>query len=155
MQEHSFTLFADYHQFYLRDDTTADTDGANWNDAALKERVFVAADGFAVSTARNMEVPVQVLIAEQEPPLDMGTWDHAVSFSIAALSGRLIIAGCTDYLPDAARLTVPEGPLRVRVLFAGLETLSEDGLDGDDHYRIELWPGTPLEFAVLKSHPSS
>ena len=66
--------------------------------------------------------------------------------------GKLAIAGCTDYLPDAARITVPAGTLRVRVLFGDLDKLSADGLEGDDRYRVEMWPGEARPLAILKQH---
>ena len=150
MSEHSFKLFADYHQFYLQDEASRGIDGTAWDAAAVQNRIAVMQDAFAVSTARDMEVPVHVLIADQAPALDLAAWDHVVAFSINAPSGRLAILGCTDYLPDAARLDVPAGPLRVRVLLAGLDSLSEDGLEGDDRYRVELWPGDPVALEVLK-----
>ena len=34
--------------------------------------------------------------------------------------------------------------------YEGLETISSDGLDGDDRYHVVLWPGEPREPAVLK-----
>jgi hypothetical protein len=34
-----------------------------------------------------------------------------------------------------------------------VETLSENGLDGDDSYHLVLWPGEPGEPAVLKRYP--
>ena len=150
MSKHSFALFPDYHQFHLEDDGSEGIDGAAWEDAALQTRIALMEDAFAVSTARDMEVPVHVVVAKQAPALDLAAWDHMVAFSIKAPSGRLAILGCTDDLPDAARLDVPAGVLRVRVLFTGLDSLSEDGLEGDDRYRIELWPGGPIALEVLK-----
>lgn len=150
MTEYSVTLFADDHQVYLRDSASTGMDDANWNDAALKARVVVMEDAFAVSTARSMDVTVTVVVAPDAPDLDLSCWDHVVAFSIKAPSGQLAILGCTDCLPDAARLDVPAGVLCVRVLFAGLNTLSEDGLEGDDHYQIGLWPGAPMGREVIK-----
>ncbi len=53
-------------------------------------------------------------------------------------SGRIVIAGCTDYFPDARRIDVPPGRYRVRVHYSGMETVSEDRLEGRDHYRVVL-----------------
>ena len=50
---------------------------------------------------------------------------------------------------DAARASVPPGTLRAMVIFTGLDTLSEDGLDGDDHYVVHLWPGESIGVTVL------
>jgi hypothetical protein len=59
-------------------------------------------------------------------------------------SGRLVVAGCTDYFPDAARIDVPPGSYRARIYSGNLNSLSDDGLDGDDHYRVALWNARPL-----------
>ena len=49
-------------------------------------------------------------------------------------------AGCTDYFPDAARLAVKPGTYNALIGYKGLDTLSEDGLDGGDSDHIFLWP---------------
>ena len=49
-------------------------------------------------------------------------------------------------------LTAP-GRYRVRASFGGLATLSADGLDGDDHYHLQLWPATTGTVDVLKQRP--
>jgi hypothetical protein len=50
------------------------------------------------------------------------------------------VAGCTDYFPDAKRIDVTPGIYDVLVAYRNLESLSEDGLDGDDSYHIFLAP---------------
>lgn len=45
------------------------------------------------------------------------------------------------------------GSNRVRAHFAGLGTLSPDGLEGEDRYRIVVWPAPFAEIAVLKQYP--
>ena len=67
-------------------------------------------------------------------------------------SGRLVVAGCTDYFPDAERLSLDSGCYEARVLSANLDKLSDDGLVGDDHYRVELWKGNATPLKVLKQH---
>ncbi|MFA4914997.1 MAG: hypothetical protein WC590_15290, partial [Burkholderiaceae bacterium] len=50
-------------------------------------------------------------------------------------------------------LPVAPGTYRVRVYCGGFDTLSEDRLDGDDHYRVLLWPAPPDDVQVLKQYP--
>ncbi|WP_313013585.1 hypothetical protein [Brevundimonas sp.] len=45
---------------------------------------------------------------------------------------------------------MPAGDYAARVSHGGLDTLSEDGLDGDDRYRIQLWPGPVRPVTVVK-----
>ena len=75
-------------------------------------------DAFAVSTARDMEVPVHVVVAKQAPVLDLAAWDHMVAFSIKAPSGRLAILGWVT--PDAPSLI-----FRRCSLFSGKQALTE------------------------------
>jgi hypothetical protein len=65
-------------------------------------------------------------------------------------SGRIVVAGCTDYVPDAARIDVQPGNHRMRVSYAALGDVSDDGLSGSDHYRVQLWRDTPAGLHVLK-----
>ena len=150
-------LMADYHQFYLQD-ASADAEIAiEWTDADLKSRM-VMRDGLVVlTTERNMMVPVSVRLSDHEPQIDLQRFDHAVLGHIRT-SGSLVIAGLTDYLPDARRLPVPAGDLCVLSLSQGLGTLSTDGLDGDDRYDIHLWPCAPVHAAavdVLRQWPAN
>jgi hypothetical protein len=60
-------------------------------------------------------------------------------------TGRIFVAGCTDYFPNANRIEVAPGAYDVLVDYCNLESLSEDGLEGDDSYHIVLarqWNGT-------------
>ena len=149
MTEHSFTLFADYFQFYLQDEHYDDEPDLDYDEAATT-RILVEDTRLTVLTARNMDVPVTVAITDTAPPCDLSQWDHVIEASIASPSGKLAIAGCTDYLPEAARIAVPPGPLRIRALFGNLDKLSDNRLDGEDHYRLEIWPAQNGPSQTLK-----
>ncbi|KIU45908.1 MULTISPECIES: hypothetical protein [Bradyrhizobium] len=149
------SLFADYSQFYIQDESTADELSAEWTPETT-DRMLAAGSGVVrIGTVRNMHVPVSVQILEREPNDDSAGWDHIVEASLDVPSGRIAIAGCTDYFPDAARIDVAPGTYRVRVSYGGLDTLSEDGLEGDDRYRLQLWPAPPIAVRVVKQRPTS
>jgi len=59
-------------------------------------------------------------------------------------------AGCTDYFPDAARIEFAPGSYRARIYHGSPSLLSEDALDGDDHYKVVLWTAAPRPLQVLK-----
>jgi hypothetical protein len=154
---HRFELFADYFQFYLQDD---DTDVGNFSDSwtpeTLESGVALATRGIAVGTARNTTVPVEVVVRDRPPPDDQGdlrAWGRITEAGLHLPSGRIVVAGCTDYFPDAARIEVAPGRYAARVYFAGLASVSQNRLEGDDHYRIVLWPdatNAPQARRVLK-----
>lgn len=66
-------------------------------------------------------------------------------------SGHIIIAGCTDYLPDAARIIVNPGTYKVWIYYGALDSVDELQLDGNDYYRVVLWLDVnKIEPKVLK-----
>jgi len=152
MTDVEYDLFADYFQFYIQDEQSDGIDGDSWPEIANNARLALEANAFAVCTARNMEVPVKIVVSNSSPNLDLSLWDHVVEFSIDVPSGRLVVAGCTDYFPDAERISLDSGCYEVRVLSANLDKLSDDGLDGDDYYRVELWKGRASSLKVLKQY---
>lgn len=151
MARHAFTLFADYHQFYIQDES-ADGDLSDaWSQEAEQRLLAVAPGVVGIGTARNVEVPVALELLEHEPPLEQENYDHIVECSLLVESGRIVIAGCTDYFPDAPRLQASPGTYRVRACYSGLGSISEDGSEGSDSYLLQLWEAPSIEPTVLKS----
>lgn len=132
-------LFADYFQIYLRDETHPDLPD-NYTDETLARRLTVGPYAIIFHTARNMMVPVSIEWHDQPPAPEFDTEKHVAEAVFDCPSGRLVLAGLTDYESDAPRLAVRAGALGVRVTMFGLDTLGEDGLDGDDRYLVQLWP---------------
>ena len=153
MKSFELSLFADYFQFYIQDETATGDLSDAWNEEAIGRLLAIAPGTIGIGTVRNMYVPVVVEIHDQEPDDDCSEWDHVVEASLEVTSGRTVIAGCIDYFPDAMRIPVPAAVYRVRVSYGGLDTLSDDGLEGDDHYRLQLWPATSIAVCVLKQRP--
>ena len=149
MPEYNFELFADYFQFYLQDEGQEDL-SLDWTEEETKDRVALAPNTIGVGTARNTTVPVTIEVRAAPPNEVLEQWDKVYECSIDVPSGKLVVAGCTDYLPDAARIEVAPGPYRARVYHGDLETLSEDGLEGEDYYKVILWPGKMAEPIVIR-----
>lgn len=137
-------LFADYFQVYLRDAAHPDLPN-DYTDDAIARRLMVGRHAVILHTARNMTVPIRVEWHDQYPAFDPASYQHVVEAGFDCPSGQLVLAGLTDYDPAAPRLSVKAGLLGVRANLSGLDTLSEDGLDGDDRYVVQLWPGAKLE----------
>ncbi len=151
---YQLNLFADYYQFSLQDEEAADKQPDDWGDQLVTKMIAVAPGIIGISTARNTTVPVSVDILNVQPNDDFTDWDHVAEASLEVPSGRIVIAGCSDYFPDAKRLAVPSGSYRVRVYYGGLDGISEDGLDGEDHYSVIMWPEEYRSPEVLKKWPS-
>lgn len=164
------SLFADYFQFYIKDEAAVvdlsqiwSSEGAlqrwseeaaqRWNEEATSRLLAIAPGKIGIGTVRNMDVPVVIEIHDREPDEDFSHWDHVVEAALDVASGKIVVAGCTEYFPDAKRIEIPSGSYRVRVSYGDLDTLSEDGLRGEDHYRVEIWPGSSTAVQVLKQRP--
>ena len=152
MQSHQLEIFADYFQFYLQDET-ADGDLSNaWDAPAVERMLAVSSGAVGLGTVRTMDVPVTLEFLDFEPLSELADFDHVVEGSLTIETGPLVIAGCTDYFPDAARFPVEPGTYRVRLSCSGLDSLSEDGLEGKDRYLVQLWLAPPIDPRVLKQH---
>lgn len=150
MRQFAYELFADYFQFYLQDEKADGNLGDSWGEEAVARLLAIAPGTIGIGTVRNMDVPVILEIHDAEPESDFDLWDQVTECSLDVPSGRIVIAGCMDYFPDAARIEVEPAMYRARVSYGSLDALSEDGLDGDDKYRVQLWKGSPTEPLILK-----
>ena len=148
MQKQSFTLFADYHQFYLWDEEVSPDAPSDYTDEDIARRLKAAPHVVVVQPVRAMTIPVTVEVHDTEPAFDQSAWDHIAECSLELPSGRLQVHECTG--GSVARFSVPPGAYRLRAFFGKLGSLDEDQFEGDDHYSVVLWPAPPTELRVLK-----
>jgi hypothetical protein len=150
MATYNYSIFADYFQFYLQDEE-ADGDLSDaWNEQAVTDLLAVAQGTIGVGTVRNTDVPVEVEILDSEPIDSFQDWDQVNECDIEVPSGKIVVAGCTDYFPEAARIDVQSGSYRARIHYGRLNLLSDDGLDGDDHYKVLLWLSESRGVRIIK-----
>jgi len=144
-------IFADYFQFYLQDEAADEDWGAFWTEETIERMLAVGDGSVGIATARNMTVPVVVGIHETAPEPDFGEWELVNECSFSVRSGRVMVIGCTEAAPqERARFLLNPGPYRLRVSYVGLDTTRADGLDGDDFYRLQIWPAPWAEVRTLK-----
>lgn len=148
MKQFDLVVFADYHQFYIWDGGIAPYAPEDYADEDIERMVKVASNVVVIMPIRNMNVSVQLRLHNAEPDVDLAAWDHVVDCSLDLPTGRLQVHECTG----SARLdtSVEPGTYRVRAMYSGLDTLSADGLEGDDIYVIELWPGEERAVQTIK-----
>lgn len=144
----SLEVFADYHQFYVQDGGINPPAPEEWTDEDIENRSKTAANVVVVCPLRNMTVPVELVVHDSEPPADSLTPDHAVECSLALPTGHLQLHECTG--GPVLNLQVAPGTYRVRLIYRGLASISKSGLEGNDFYKIELWPGTEHELQVTR-----
>jgi hypothetical protein len=142
-------IFADYHQFYLEDDNSEADLAEIWDERTSADMIATGPGVVGVGTARNYHVPVTVRMLDSEPGEELGRWDHVSEASLAVPSGRLLVCGPTEW-PDVRRIAIKPGHYRARVHCANLESVAQNGIDGDDFYEVVLWPGAEEPPRVLK-----
>lgn len=150
----AYSLYADYYQFYLQAagaDPAPDTGARDfWSKEALERKLAVVAGIIGVSTLRYDTEPVQVEVHERDPGVALEKWDHVVEGSLAVPSGSILIDGCLSLSEDSPRIPVAPGSYRVRVMSGGLGTVVSDQ-EGEDHYRVVMWPKDYEPPRVLKA----
>ncbi len=146
----SFEIFADYFQFYLQDEAAEGNLGDAWTEEAVSRLLALAPGTIGIGTVRNMDVSVSVELLPNAPSADLDKWDVVNECSIEVPTGRIVIAGCTDFFPDAARIPLQPGTYRARISYGALDKVSDDQLAGEDHYRVQLWIAPFTNLVVLK-----
>ncbi len=150
MENYHFDLFADYFQFYICDEAYNGVPQLDWSEQCIEDMLGIVPGLIQIGTARNMTVPVDVEVRDSEPEEDFNRWDHIAEAGIVISSGAMIIAGLMDDPDEAARIEIKPGSYRARVCYGDLDILSTDGLEGDDHYKVALWPGEFTGVKVIK-----
>ena len=153
-QQHSLDLFADYFQFYVCDGDFQTDTATLWDDTTTDRMLAVGPGLIAVGTARNMDVPLSLEVFSSEPVSDISDWDQVIECALALPSGTVIAFGCTDVQDDAERFQVDPGSYLARVSYGNLADLSDNGLEGNDRYRVQLWPGKTDGVTVVKRRPA-
>ena len=150
MKKYKFELFADYFQVYLMDIEADDDTSEIWNEEALKLKLGILPNTLVVGTFRNVEVPVEVEIFESEPEINLEEWDHVSKGYFTIKSGSCSVFGCTDYLPDAAKIEINSGMYSALSLAKGLGSITAEWEDADDLYKVILWPSSSEEYKAIK-----
>lgn len=156
--ELNLELFADYFQFYIQDEQVEGDLSDQWTEHAVKILLATTEGTIGIGTVRNMMVPVSIKICTTEPALlpdEQNIFGQINECDIEVSSGKIVIAGCTDYFNEAKRIEILNGVYRARIYYGNLDKLSEDGLDGEDFYEIHLWKtNVKADIAVIKSWSS-
>lgn len=96
----------------------------------------------------NWHTPFRLEIWSAEPPDDRGGWDHEVDADFDVPDGRV------GFMPSGGGIAVwadiPAGRYRARISGRGFTALGNAGANGDDSYRLRLWPGGERQNPVLR-----
>ena len=146
-------VFADYHQFYVQDGGINPAAPEDWSDLDVRHRAKVAENVVVVCPVRDMTVSVEIALFATEPRADALAPDHIVECSLSLPTGHLQVHECTG--GSVLDWQLPSGVYAVRLLFVGLNTLSQEGLEGKDRYHVHLWPGEYRPLCVTRAWTES
>lgn len=145
-----FNVFADYFQFVIQDENSDDDFASIWSEEALAAQTAFGRSAMCPGTLRNVEVPVQIIMTDADPQIELETVDHAVGGSLEISSGRVVVMGCTQYFPEAPRFDVQPGVYRALALMTGIRSIKTEWDPADDNYIVYLWPGPARPPKLLK-----
>jgi len=134
------TALADGFQFHLRDEGAAYVFPPEWPEAIHADRVYPAPGSLGILAAKNWFVPVAIEVAHVPPEIDDAAWDHIVEVTLALPSGRLVLAGGPAPGRDQPPVELSPGTWRALILMGNLDRTAVDA-EGDDYYKVVLWPG--------------
>ncbi len=143
-------LYAEYHQFYLRDEGVGSKIPTDFARADLMPRLVVRPHLVMVLTFQPNRVGIVVEALDEEPPLNTSAWDHVAECSLELSTGRLAVDRCVGGV--AARLVVPSGWYRVRVCLGGIRGWRDvlEGEDPPESYEVAVWRGRTGPVEVRK-----
>ena len=156
-EAYSFVINAWYYQFYLEDANAHPAYEELWTQQAYEDRVAAGPGIIAVGTARyGVGIPLLIEIQDSEPAREASSeWEHIVECSIHVAAGRLLLTNPDSFGTNVPQIDIAPDTYRARIYYAELDSIRGGGdLDGDDHYRIVLWPGSATEPIVLRRKPT-
>lgn len=150
IRKFGFEIYADYNQFYLECESSSHQTDEVWDieNIAFNRMLGVGDKLIAVGTARYRTVPITIEFHDSEPILELEKYSRVNECSLEVASNKLILSGCTEYLPDAARIEIEPANYRVRICYGNAEDVSDDW-EGDDFYILQLWKND--EFQAVKT----
>jgi hypothetical protein len=141
-----------YHQFYISDaDSDGDTGSDNfWTKEAFRDRLAIESGvlGVGIGSYGHVKAELEILQAP-DSQANFSTYDHVVEGGLSIVSGLLQIVDC-PYCEVELTIAIEPGNYRVRVYSSGLGEYDADEDEGDDFYRIEIWPDDNMARSVLK-----
>lgn len=138
-------FYTSYHQFYVSDKEASFGTNSDsfWTGMAVNDRLAVGERIIGVSTASYGMIKMELdFLKERNDHVDYSLFDHIIEASILINSGTIQILDCPNSNLEFETDITP-GIYGVRVYSSHLDIIDED--DGEDFYKIELWPQDKFE----------
>lgn len=149
---HKLDFYTAYNQFYICDATySGDTGSVNfWSERAFLDRLAIEDGilGIGIGSYGHVKAELQ-LLPGPNPNSDYSVYDHVVEGGLKIESGVLQVIDCPNSEVQIS-ISVDSGNYRARIYSSGLFEFVTDEDEGDDSYKIEIWPDDNLQRTVLK-----
>lgn len=145
-------FYTSHHQFYIYDkDSAGDTGSENfWTEDASNDRLVTEDGILGIGTECYGPVKGEVsLLGMPRSNLNLDEYDHIVEAGIEVTSGIIQVIDCPSSNIEL-ELNVNPGTYRVRIYSLNLASVEYD--EGNDFYKIEIWPDTEMKRMVLKRY---
>lgn len=152
IMKHKINFYTSHNQFYISDKLSNTNTGSEdfWTNKAFEDKLGISKDLLAVGTECYGNVKGELVILEKPiESIDYNLYDHIVEGGLELKSGNLQILDCPNSSVEL-EVKVKPGNYRVRVYSSNLASVIDD--DGDDYYKIEMWPDDNMERKVLKKY---
>jgi len=144
-----------YNQFYIADEKSPKRTDEDefWSNEAYDDRLAISEGIIGVGTECYGPVTGELnILTKEDDKASFDNYDHVVEGPISLTSGQLEILSSPDSKVILKIKLIP-GNYRVRIYSANLKSVEGD--EGDDYYKIDIWPGGNQERVVLKRYLAS
>jgi hypothetical protein len=149
---HTFSFSSSHHQFYICDKTSPLETGDDdfWTTEAFDSKLAVGEGILGVGTASYSSCKGELMILDQKnDKIFYEQYDHIVEGSLEVSSGILQILDCSSRNVQL-QIKIDPGVYRVRIYSSNFDSVIDE--NGDDFYRIEMWPSEEPKRLVLKQY---
>ena len=149
---YKLNFYTQYNQFYIADKSSPKNTGSRdfWTDEAYETRLAMGEGVLGVGTECYGPVKGELDILDTcIAEIDSSRFDHIVEGGLDLSSGLLQVLDCPNTSVEL-EVNIKPGKYRVRIYSSNLASVHGD--EGDDYYRIEIWPDNNMKRNLLKKY---
>jgi hypothetical protein len=148
--KYPLAFYTSYSQFYICDKSSPGNTGSRdfWDQDSYDDRLAIDKGILGVGTECYGPIKGELeLLKSPNNSINLNEYDHIVEGGIEIESGFIQVLACPTSSIEL-EIQVDSGFYRTRIYSSNLTSV--DGDEGDDFYKIEIWPGSGMERNILK-----
>jgi hypothetical protein len=145
-------FYTSHSQFYIHDKGSPLNTGSRdfWSEGAFNDRLALEKGVLGVGTECYGPIKAELILLDTlNSSMNLFDYDHVVEGGIEIISGVIQILDCPTSNVEL-EVQVNPGSYRARIYSSNLASV--DGDEGDDFYKIEIWPDSNTARKVLKQY---